>query len=120
MRMLLAFAPFILFAIVERFLGPAIGLVAAAAVAVALLVRDWMSRKTPKVLEAGTAALFGGWTVYALWTEAKWSVAGVRLRVDAVFCWWCWRPSRSAGRLHSNTHAKSRCPKCGATRHSFV
>jgi len=80
MGILLAFAPFIVFACVDRFIGPTEGLAAGALVAAALLARNG---RTPKILEIGTTALFGGLTLYAVLGRASWSVIGVRLCVDA-------------------------------------
>jgi hypothetical protein len=84
MGILLAFAPFIAFAVVDRLIGPAQGLVAGAATSVALLLRDWIGlHRKPKLLEIGTAILFGGLALYAVLGGAVWSIVGVRLRVDA-------------------------------------
>src|SRR4051794_37735395 len=84
MVILLAFAPFIVFALVDRFVGPTEGLIAGALVSAALLVRDWMiPDRKPKILEIGTALLFGGLALYAVLGRATWSVIGVRLCVDA-------------------------------------
>jgi hypothetical protein len=84
MGILLAFAPFIVFAVVDRFLGPTEGLVAGALVSAGLLLRDWLSRERhPKILEVGTFVLFGGLALYALSGSAGWSVIGVRLCVDS-------------------------------------
>ena len=84
MGILLAFAPFIGFALVDRLVGPTQGLFAGAVVAAALLARDLATpRRTPKILEVGTALLFGGLALYAALAEPTWSVIGVRLRVDA-------------------------------------
>lgn len=67
MGILLAFAPFIAFAVVDRLGGATEGLVVGALVAAGLLVRDWMSRdREPKVLEVGTVLLFGGLALVAL------------------------------------------------------
>ena len=83
MNLLLAFAPFIIFVVAERLAGPRIGLIAAALVSGALLLRDWLSRnRAAKVLEIGTFLLFGGLAAYAVVSGAAWSVIGVRLRVD--------------------------------------
>ena len=83
MGILLAFAPFIVFALVDRLFGPTLGLSAAAVTSVALLVRDWMSpKRKPKILEIGTAILFGGLALYSLIGHPAWSLMGVRLRVD--------------------------------------
>lgn len=84
MGMLLAFAPFIAFAVVDRLVGSAEGLFAGFAVSAAILARDWLSaNRRPKLLEIGTAILFGALAVYALFYNPGWSVIGVRLTVDA-------------------------------------
>lgn len=83
MNMLLAFAPFIAFVVIERAVGTSAGLVAAAFVAAVLLARDLVSReRRVKILEVGTFALFGALAAYALIADPSWSVAAVRLRVD--------------------------------------
>jgi len=83
MGILLAFAPFIVFAVVDRFAGAATALVAGALVSAALLLRDWLTPgRAPKILEIGTALLFGGLALYALLARPTWSVIGVRLCVD--------------------------------------
>ncbi len=83
MGILLAFAPFLTFALVDRLLGADEGLVAAALVSAALLIRD---RLTPgrslKLLEIATFLLFVGLALYALAVKPDWSIMGVRLRVD--------------------------------------
>jgi hypothetical protein len=85
MGILLAFAPFIGFALVERLAGPTQGLVCGALIAGALLLRDVLVKgQRAKVLEVGTILLFGGLALYALLAGASsWSVLGVRLCVDA-------------------------------------
>jgi hypothetical protein len=84
MGLLLAFAPFIVFVLVERLAGPKEGLIAATLVSGALLLRDWIGRdRAVKVLEIGTFILFGGLAAYAVATGETWSVVGIRLRVDA-------------------------------------
>jgi hypothetical protein len=85
MGILLAFAPFIAFAITDRLFGSTPGLIAGTATSAALLIRDWTRRHgNPKVLETGTAALFGGLALYAILGGPRWtSVWDVRLRVDA-------------------------------------
>lgn len=84
MGLLLAFLPFIVFVVAERLFGIPIGLAAGAAVAAVLLVRDLvMPGRSPKLLEIGTFFLFGGLALYALATGVPWSIAAVRLRVDA-------------------------------------
>ncbi len=84
MGILLAFAPFIAFALIDRLWGPEQGLVTGALVSAALLIRDWMNpRRSLKILEIGTALLFTGLAVYSFLKLGAWSVIGVRLRVDA-------------------------------------
>jgi hypothetical protein len=84
MGILLAFAPFIVFAIVDRFGGPTIGLVAGAVVSAILLLRDLVTPgRSPKILEIGTLILFSGLAAYALFGAPTWSVVAVRLYVDS-------------------------------------
>jgi hypothetical protein len=84
MGIMLAFAPFIAFAAVDRLLGSAEGLFAGFAVSFILLLRDWFSaNRSPKILEIGTSILFGALALYTLFSHAAWSVMGVRLVVDA-------------------------------------
>ena len=83
MGILLAFAPFMAFALIDRLIGPTQGLFAGVIVSVALLARDWLTPgRTPKILEIGTALLFAGLALYAALGEPTWSVIGVRLCVD--------------------------------------
>ena len=84
MNLLLAFAPFSVFVVAERMFGIPIGLAAAALTSVALLVRDMLAPgRSPKLLEIGTCLLFGGLYLLALAMGEQWSIADVRLRVDA-------------------------------------
>lgn len=84
MGILLAFAPFIAFAVIDRLVGPTEGLIAGGLVSAGLLIRDWMSAgRSPKILELGTFVLFGVMALYALLASPDWSLMGVRLRVDA-------------------------------------
>jgi hypothetical protein len=85
MNMLLAFAPFIVFAVVDRFAGSATGLAAGALISAALLSRDlFVSGRTPKILEVGTFILFGGLTLYVIFGGGiALSVIAVRLLVDS-------------------------------------
>lgn len=84
MGMLLAFAPFLVFAVIDRLAGSATGLVAGAIVSAVLLARDWIiPGRTPKILEIGTALLFGALAAYALLRGPAWSIAGIKLCVDA-------------------------------------
>jgi hypothetical protein len=84
MGIMLAFAPFIAFAALDRLFGSAEGLVAGFAVSFILLARDWVgANRSPKILEIGTAILFGVLALYTLFGDPAWSIMGVRLVVDA-------------------------------------
>lgn len=84
MGILLAFAPFIAFAVLDRIIGPLEALTAGAAVSAALIVRDLAGPgRGVKLLEAGTFVLFAGLALFTLLSGAAWSVIGVRLCVDA-------------------------------------
>lgn len=83
MGILLAFAPFLAFAVVDRLVGSPEGLFAGFAVSFVLLIRDWLSpSRAPKVLEIGTAILFGALALYTVLRNPTWSIMGVRLVVD--------------------------------------
>lgn len=83
MGILLAFAPFIVFALVDRLLGAQAGLVAGAATSVLLVTRDLLTTgRRVKVLEVGTLILFAGLASYTYFNNPGWSVLAVRLRVD--------------------------------------
>ena len=83
MGILLAFAPFVVFAVVDRLIGSTVGLFAAAVTSASLLAWDWISPdKKPKILEIGTTVLFCGLAIYAFVIQPAWTIIGVRLRVD--------------------------------------
>ncbi|MGV1793468.1 hypothetical protein [Rhizobium sp. A37_96] len=83
MGTLLAFAPFIAFALVDRLIGATEGLIVGAIVSAALLLRDWVAPgRSPKILEIGTTILFGALALYAVFGGPNWSIVGVRLCVD--------------------------------------
>ena len=84
MGILLAFAPFIVFALVDRLAGPLPGLIAGALISFILLARDWLFvRRSPKMLDLATALLFAALVTYSLLARPVWSVIAVRLCVDA-------------------------------------
>lgn len=68
MQMLLAFVPFVVFALLTRVTGVNLSLWAAAAVSLALVVRDRVAGGSIKVLEAGTVLLFGSLALYTTLT----------------------------------------------------
>jgi hypothetical protein len=84
MGILVAFTPFIAFAIVYHVDGRTAGLIIAAATSAMFLLRDRMvPDRTPKQLEIGMAILFGGLLLYSLLAGPTWSVVGLQLIVDA-------------------------------------
>jgi predicted membrane-bound dolichyl-phosphate-mannose-protein mannosyltransferase len=84
MGILLAFAPFIVFALIDRVAGPLAGLIAGALVSFILLARDWLfAHRSLKILDVGTALLFAGLVLYSLLARPAWSVIAVRLCVDS-------------------------------------
>ena len=80
--MLLAFAPFITFAVLNHFTTPIAALVAAALVSLGLIGREVLLGRSAKILEVGTCLLFGGLAIYAYQSNANWPVVGVKLAVD--------------------------------------
>ncbi len=84
MNILLAFSPFLAFVVIERLLGILPGLLAGAALSIALLVLDRVrGGGPPKLLEVGTAVLFVALAAWS-WLHGgnHWSIGQVRLRVD--------------------------------------
>jgi uncharacterized membrane protein len=83
MNILLGLAPFIAFFVLARSIGAASGLWAAAAIAVALLLRARLRGQSEiKVLEAGAAVLFIGLAIVASVLRPDWSLFEVRVFVD--------------------------------------
>jgi hypothetical protein len=83
MHILLAFSPFIAFALIDTIFGSLAGVVAGAVIALLLLGHDWLIKKrSPKILDIGTSILFCGLSLYFLAAKPAWSVIGVRLCVD--------------------------------------
>lgn len=84
MPILWAFAPFIVFAVIDRLTGPMPGLIAGAVIALGLLARDrFVLRRSLKILDVGTAILFTSLVLYTLLAQPHWSVIAVRLCVDS-------------------------------------
>ena len=84
MGILVAFAPFIEFVVLDELLGSTEGLIAGIIMSAGLLIRDWMSAdREPKIIEIRTAIFFCGLAVQALLLDPAWSIDGVRLRVDS-------------------------------------
>ena len=80
--MLLAFTPFIAFAVLNHFVAPTAALIVAALVSLGLIVREVLQARSAKILEVGTCILFSCLAIYAYMTGAAWPVVGVKLAVD--------------------------------------
>jgi hypothetical protein len=84
MNLLLAFSPFIAFALLDRCVDATFGLIAGTCVAAGLLARDVLSKdRKIKILEIGTVVLFGALAAYSILVKVDWTIVGVRLCVDA-------------------------------------
>jgi len=84
MHILLAFLPFIVFAITDRVANALAGLLAGAVVALLLLGNDWLIKKRSlKILDVGTTTLFVGLSLYFLVAKPAWPAIAVRLSVDS-------------------------------------
>jgi len=83
MDLLLAFAPFLSFALLERSIGAHGALLIATLVAGLLVARDRLLRhKSLKLLEVGSLILFGALTLATRFSQFNPSVLAVRLWVD--------------------------------------
>ncbi|WP_043420020.1 hypothetical protein [Cupriavidus basilensis] len=83
MGMLTGFAPFLAFFIAMRLGSPLAGLGAACAVSLVMCLRNWRRGESLKVLEVGSLALFAVLVLYTAVFTPQWTVATVRLAVDA-------------------------------------
>jgi hypothetical protein len=80
--MLLAFAPFVTFAVLNHFVSPTTALTIAALVSLGLIAREIVLGRSAKILEVGTCILFGGLALYTHLSNANWPIVGVKLAVD--------------------------------------
>ena len=83
MGLLLAFAPFIAFFALVRLISPFAGLIAALVVSLVLCGRMMLRREAVKTLEIGTLVLFAALVLWTIVIGTEWSIARVRLAVDA-------------------------------------
>jgi intracellular septation protein A len=87
MRFLLAFLPFIAFAVASSLGYPLIGLCLAMAVAGGTLAHAWMRpERRVHVLDAGTFILFAAVAAYTAWQGQSLAISLVRAIVDAGLC----------------------------------
>jgi hypothetical protein len=82
MRILLGFAPFIVFALLSRYVPASVSLWAAAAVSAGLVLRERLSRRSMKILETGTCILFALLGIYTSLTHGACDIPTVRSVVD--------------------------------------
>jgi len=83
MNILLGLSPFVVFFVLMRLVSPAAGLIAAFAVSLLLCLRMLRRGESVKILEIGSLGLFGLLTAYTVLAAPTWTVATVRLAVDA-------------------------------------
>jgi len=83
MGILVGFAPFLAFFVGIRRISPVAGLAAACLVSLYLCLRMWRSGASVKVLEVGSLVLFAALLGYTLLASPAWTIATVRLAVDA-------------------------------------
>lgn len=79
---IVAFLPFVAFALLNGPLGATGALLVGAAVSAVLILRGWRRGEAPKVLEVGTLLLFLGIAGYIHLTARSESIAAVKLAVD--------------------------------------
>jgi hypothetical protein len=82
MGILLGFTPFIVFALLSRFVPASASLWAAAAISAALVLREKLRGRSIKILEAGTFVLFALLGLYTSFTHGVWDIPIVRTVVD--------------------------------------
>lgn len=83
MQLLLAFAPFLAFALLSHNVPVTVALGTAALVAVAQMLNDVVRHhRSVKILELGTTLLFGGLALLAWSLGGSWEIAEVRFWVD--------------------------------------
>ncbi|HKA61863.1 MAG TPA: hypothetical protein VKH83_05525 [Methylomirabilota bacterium] len=83
MSILLSLSPFAVFFVLMRAHSPLAGLLGACAVSLLLCARMWRRGESLKILEVGSLVVFGVLAAYTLAAAPHWSVATVRLAVDA-------------------------------------
>jgi hypothetical protein len=83
MSILLSLSPFAVFFVLMRLHSPIAGLVGALAASLLLCARMRWRGEAVKILEVGSLALFGALTAYTWLAAPEWTVATVRLAVDA-------------------------------------
>lgn len=83
MSILLSLSPFAVFFILMRLHSPIAGMVGALVASLLLCARMRWHGEAVKILEVGSLALFGALSAYTWLAAPEWTVATVRLAVDA-------------------------------------
>jgi len=83
MSIVLSLSPFVAFFALMRMSSPLVGLVGAVVVSGLLCLRTLRRGESLKILEIGSLAVFAALTAYTLLAAPAWTVATVRLAVDA-------------------------------------
>ena len=83
MSVLLSLSPFMVFFVLMRSGSPVAGLAGALATSALLCLVMRLRGRSVKVLEVGSLAVFGLLTAYTVAATPRWTVATVRLAVDA-------------------------------------
>jgi hypothetical protein len=83
MDILISFLPFVVFFALMRLVTPVAGLIGAFVVSSLLFWRMRRRAESVKILEVGSLILFGLLTIYTFVAASRWTVARVRLAVDA-------------------------------------
>lgn len=105
-----AFLPFIAFAVLNGPLGAVPALLLGAAISAVLIVRGWRRGESPKILEVGTLVLFLGIAAFSHFAGHAESVVGVKLAVD-IGLLGIVLASLLAGRPFTLQYAREQAPK---------
>jgi hypothetical protein len=83
MSILLSLSPFLVFFVLMRWGSPVAGLAGALAISALLCLVMHLRGRSVKILEVGSLVVFGLLTAYTVGAAPRWTVATVRLAVDA-------------------------------------
>jgi hypothetical protein len=119
MGILLGFAPFVVFAVAAALWGGMTGLIGGAVTSAALVLRELLRKRQPKILEIGTFLMFAGLLAWSKLFPSDLSVLGVRLRVDlGLLC--IILISMAIGKPFTLQYARERVPAERATSPQFA
>jgi hypothetical protein len=119
MNVLVGFIPFAAFAVLDSWLGTALALAVASALAGIAAARDRLRRRSAKLLDLGAFVLFGALAVVTLASGHEPGVLAVRARVDAGILAIVVL-SLAVGRPFTLDYAKERVPESVWGRPEFL